>query len=80
MKLFVKARPGAKKAFVKEMTDLFAGKTGERRFIVAVNERATEGKANRAIERALAEHLGIAPSRVRIVAGQTSREKIVEIV
>lgn len=78
MKIVVRAKPGAKKEYVKEMTDLFAP-ADRRRFIVAVHEPATEGRANRAIERVLAGHLGIAPSRVRIVAGFTAKEKIVEI-
>jgi len=78
MKIFVRAKPGVKKAYVKETADLFE-KNGERRFVVAVAERAIEGKANRAIEKALAEHFSVAPSRVKIVAGQTAKEKVVEI-
>lgn len=78
MKILVKAKPGAKTASVKELTDLFE-KDGLRRFAVAVKEPAKEGKANRAIERALAEHFGVAPSRVRIVKGHTAKEKVVEV-
>ena len=43
MRIFVKAKPGVKKAYVKETTDLFAGIGGnskDRHFIVAVHERA----------------------------------------
>jgi hypothetical protein len=79
MKIFVRAKPGVKKAYIKETTDLFE-KSGERRFVVAVNERAVEGKANRAIEHAIADHLGVASSRVRIISGQTTKEKVVEVV
>lgn len=85
MKIFVKAKPGAKVARVVEETAVTAGLFNEekgdavRRFVVSVKEPATDGRANRAIEAALAEHFGVAPSRVRIVRGQTSREKIVEI-
>ncbi len=79
MKICVRAKPGVKKAYLKENTDLF-GKKGERHFVVAVNERAVDGKANRAIEKALAEYFGVAVSRVRIASGQTTKEKIVEIV
>ena len=78
MKIFVRAKPGVKKAYVKETTDLFE-RAGERHFVVAVNERAVDGKANRAIERALAEHFDVAASRVRIVSGQTAKEKVVEV-
>jgi uncharacterized protein YggU (UPF0235/DUF167 family) len=78
MKIFVRAKPGVKKAYIKETTDLFE-KKGERHFVVAVNERAIDGKANRAIEHALAEYFGVPASRVRIVAGQTAKEKVVEV-
>lgn len=79
MRIFVHAKPGARKEYVRETTDLFE-KSNERRFVVAVSERATNGNANRAIERAIAGYLGIAASRVRIVAGQTARKKTVEVV
>jgi uncharacterized protein YggU (UPF0235/DUF167 family) len=78
MKIFVRAKPGVKKVYVKETTDLFE-KKGERHFVVAVNERAVDGKANRAIEHALAEYFDVPASRVRIVSGQTAKGKIVEI-
>ena len=78
MKIAVRAKPGVKKEYVKETTDLFE-KEGGRRFVVAVNERAVDGKANRAIERALAEHFGVPASRVRIISGHTAKEKTVEI-
>ena len=42
---------------------------------VAVNEAPEKGKANAAVCRAVAEALGIAPSRVEIVAGDKSRRK-----
>ncbi len=79
MKISVRAKPGAKKAYVKETTDLF-GDANARHFVVAVTERAVEGMANRAIEKAIAEYLNIAPSHVRIVSGKTAKEKVVEIV
>ncbi len=78
MKIFVRAKPGVKKEYIKETTDLFE-KSGERHFVVAVAARAVDGRANRAIEKALAEHFNVPPSRVRIVSGQTTKEKIVEI-
>ena len=71
MKIFVKAKPGAKETRVeaKDATH----------FNVAVVEPAHDGKANRAIVKALAQHLGIAPSRVVIISGVTLRQKVVEI-
>ena len=79
MKIVVRAKPGAKKEYIKETTDLFSGTNGGRHFIVAVHERAVGGAANRAIERALAEYFHIPTSRVRIVSGQAAKEKVVEI-
>ena len=78
MKIFVKARPGAKQERITENTELF-GKKSERHFVVAVRERAIEGAANRAIEKRIAEHFKVAPSCVSIVSGHTSRDKILEI-
>ncbi|BBY53658.1 DUF167 domain-containing protein [Mycobacterium koreense] len=42
---------------------------------VYVREPAVEGKANRAVRRVLAEHFGVPPSRVTLVAGATARIK-----
>jgi len=78
MKIFVRARPGVKKPLIKETTDLFGKKT-ERHFVVAVKERAMEGRANHAIEKAVAEYFNVAPSRVSIVSGHAARDKVVEV-
>lgn len=40
----------------------------------------TDGKANDAVIRALAEYLGVPRSGIRIIRGQTSHNKVVEIV
>jgi len=40
----------------------------------------TDGKANDAVIRALAEYLGVPRSSIRIIRGQTSHNKVVEIV
>ncbi len=78
MKVVVRAKPGAKREYIKETTGLF-GPVGERRFVAAVHEPAVEGRANRAIERALARYFGVPPSHVRVVGGFMAKEKIVEI-
>jgi len=44
---------------------------------VAVNEPPDKGKANRAVEKLLARAVGIAPSLVEVVKGETSRRKTV---
>jgi hypothetical protein len=38
-----------------------------------------EGRANRALCRLIAKRLGIAPSRVAVVRGSKSRDKVVEV-
>lgn len=70
VKILVKAKPGAKVAAVKEI----GGKLH-----VSVKERVVEGRANRAIEAAVAEHFGVPRSRVRIISGHTARDKVLMI-
>ncbi len=72
MRVFVRAKPGAKRREVETIDATH--------YVVAVREPAREGKANRAIEAALAEHFGVPPSAVEIVSGHHGRIKIVEIV
>ncbi len=83
MKILVKAKPGSKRAYIKEEPQgLFGNNSGDaplRRFTVAVAERAVEGRANGAIVSALADHFGVPRSRVRITAGLHAKEKTVEI-
>lgn len=71
MKIFVKAKPYAKEERVEQ--------TGEMHFIVAVKEPPVEGRANQAIEKAIAKHFDVPLSQVRIVSGQASRQKTIEI-
>lgn len=71
MKIFVKAKPLSKTGKVE--------KIDETHFVVSIKEPAREGKANRAIVKALAAHFTVAPSRVRFVSGVHSKNKIVEI-
>jgi uncharacterized protein (TIGR00251 family) len=47
--------------------------------LARVSAPALEGRANRALCRLLATQLGVAPSRVTIVRGLRSRDKLVEV-
>ena len=38
-----------------------------------------DGRANRALCRLIAKRIGIAPSKVRVVQGEKSRDKVVEV-
>lgn len=53
--------------------------TGEHEFTVFLRERAVDGRANEALVRVLAEHFGVAKSRVQIVRGHASRMKVVAV-
>lgn len=70
MKLFVTAKPSAKEDSVKKIDDTH--------FVVAVREPPVQGRANRAIIKALADFLNIAASRLNIVSGHTSKQKVLE--
>ena len=72
MKLFITAKPRAKEDNVKKINDTH--------FVVAVKEPPTQGRANRAIIKTLAEFLNTSPSRLNIIFGHTSRQKIIEII
>jgi uncharacterized protein YggU (UPF0235/DUF167 family) len=72
LRLAVIAHPGSRQERIDVLDD--------DALAVWVRARAVEGQANAAIERALASALGLRrPGQVRLVAGQTSRRKIVEI-
>ena len=64
----VRVKPGSRKGPLVEVTD-----DGE--LTVYVAERAVEGKANEAVVKLLAKHLGVPRSRLELVSGATSRVK-----
>lgn len=49
-------------------------------YTVKVTASPDKGKANKAVCRLLARHFAVPGSAVRIIRGQTSRRKIVEII
>ena len=83
MKIIVKAKPNAKEGKIKKVSQPTLGlgdtKRNEDIYEVSVKEPPINGRANAVIARALAEHFGITPSRVRLISGQTSKRKIFEI-
>jgi len=44
-----------------------------------VTAAPVEGRANKALCRLIAKRVGVAPSRVRVVRGEKSREKVVRV-
>ncbi len=71
MKIFIRVKPLAKYEKVERVN--------ESNFNVFVNEPAKEGRANEAVTKVLAEYFGISKSGVRIISGEKSRQKIIEI-
>ena len=67
------------KAVASSSSDGIAGWLGET-LKVRVTAPAERGKANAAIEKTIAEAVGVAKANVRVVAGGASPRKIVEIV
>ncbi len=51
----------------------------ENHLVIRVKEPPREGRANSAVIRAVAEYFGVAPGNVRLVAGASSRHKVVEV-
>jgi len=70
MKIQVKVKPSSRTEELSREGDSF---------IVKVKEPPREGKANQAVIKLLAEHFGVPHSRVRILSGFRSRNKVVEI-
>ncbi|HIO42311.1 MAG TPA: DUF167 domain-containing protein [Aquifex sp.] len=67
----VKAKPRSKKEGVKKLAENY--------FEVRVNQPPEKGRANERIAELLAEYFDIPKSRVRLVRGETSKEKVFEI-
>jgi len=54
-------------------------KVDEANFEVKVDEKALQGRANRRLVEILSEHFGVPKSRVFIVRGAKSRDKVIEV-
>jgi len=82
MKIIVKAKPRSRNEKVEQLTQptLGLGTVPELLiYKVSVKESPVDGKANEAIVRLLAEHFHTQAYNVRIISGQTSRQKIIEV-
>jgi uncharacterized protein YggU (UPF0235/DUF167 family) len=70
-RVLIRVKPGSSRTKV-------GGAYGEA-LVVAVSERAVDGKATEAALTALARALGVRRRAVSLVAGATSRDKVVEV-
>jgi uncharacterized protein YggU (UPF0235/DUF167 family) len=68
----ITVKPGSKKGPLVEATD-------DGSLILFVRERAVDGAANDAVIRLLSDHFNVPKSRIDIVRGHTSRNKLVEV-
>ncbi|MEM2822239.1 MAG: DUF167 domain-containing protein [Candidatus Pacearchaeota archaeon] len=71
LRLYVKVRANAKEQKVE--------KIDESHFIASVKEPPTKDKANKALLEALSSYFNIPKSRINIISGHKSKNKIVEI-
>lgn len=71
MRIFVKASPGAREKKI--------AKIDENHYSVSVKEPPVKGKANYAIINALAEYFNVDSSKIKIISGYASKQKIIEI-
>ncbi|HMV44128.1 MAG TPA: DUF167 domain-containing protein [Leptospiraceae bacterium] len=71
MKLTIYVKPNSKKIGIDIIN--------EKEWIVRVKEPATEGKANDAVLYSIAEKLNLPKSKVKLIKGEKSKQKIVEI-
>ena len=54
-------------------------KVDEKNYEVRIDERAIEGRANKRLIEILSRHFGIPMSRIMIIRGRSSRDKLVQI-
>ena len=64
--------PNAKEAKVTRISDA--------NYEVKVDERAVEGKANKRLVEILSEHFSVPKSKIAILKGAKSRDKIVKVI
>ena len=72
MRISVKIRPNSKVVSVD--------KTADREFLVKVKSPPKEGRANAELVEVLSCHFGVPKSRITIVRGEGSRNKIIDII
>ncbi len=83
MKIIVKAKTKSKTEKVERINQPNLGLENSKAelvvYKVSVKEAPVAGRANEAVIKALATYFDTAPSRIKLVTGQTSKQKIFEI-
>ncbi|MFA6080532.1 MAG: DUF167 domain-containing protein [Candidatus Gracilibacteria bacterium] len=75
MKITVHIKPGSRSESIQWVENLF----GEKTLVVKIREKPIDGEANRGLIKALSLFFKAPQSRITILHGHTSREKVVEI-
>lgn len=75
MKLKIKVIPGAKKEVIIEEKD----ESGNLLLKIKTQKPPQDGKANESIISMLADHFKVKKNAIRIISGETSRNKVIEI-
>jgi hypothetical protein len=70
-RISVTAKPNARKSLIAKLS--------ETDYRVSVHAPAQDGEANRVLIELLAQHFDVPKTTIRIVHGQSSRRKLVEI-
>lgn len=71
MRVVVRVKPGSTKGPLVEQT--------EEGLVLYVKEKAVDGAANEGVIKLIAEHFGVAKSRVSVVRGHTARIKQIDV-
>jgi uncharacterized protein (TIGR00251 family) len=77
MKILVFAKPSARRTLIEKMENIIPG--FDACFSIAIKEPAQDGRANSAVESALAGYFKVPLFSVKIISGKTARKKIVLI-
>lgn len=76
MKIKIKVTPNANTKSIKVEKDLL---TSEDIYLVRITAVPVDGKANKALIEDLAKYFDVRKGQIRIISGETSRMKVVEI-
>lgn len=79
MKIFVKAKPGARAASLERIDEGLFSEGNGAHFTVAVREPPRDGRANEAVRKAIAAYFHVPASHVQMISGHTSRSKVLEL-
>ena len=71
MRITVRVKPRSRQEKIEKIDEI--------NYIISVKEPPVEGKANKAVVKALAQYFKTAPSNISIIGGETSKIKVIEI-